>query len=325
MNTLTSGSRPPFEQWFGPQAPDATYGYDLPDLLAVEPCPEPSGFAAHWRARYRRALQVDTAAVTTPMGRDGEHELFTVQFTSTDQRQIGGWLALPADGPARRAVVQSHGYGGRDGPDDLALTPGTAVLWPVARGQPSASLAPDLPTSPHEHVLVGIESSDTYILGGCVEDLWCAATVLLEVAGSVPLGFIGGSFGGGVGALALPWDERFRSAALRVPSFGQHDLRLQMPCTGSGESVRTRVAAAPETREVLRYFDASSAAARITIPVLTACALWDPAVPPPGQFAVHNAIPDGTLHVMSAGHAQYPGDAAELADWNQRLRQFLGL
>ena len=53
------------------------------------------------------------------------------------------------------------------------------------------------------------------------------------------LDYMGISFGGGIGALALPWDERFHRAHLNVPSFGHHPLRLTLPepdTTGSGSN-----------------------------------------------------------------------------------------
>ncbi len=36
-------------------------------------------------------------------------------------------------------------------------------------------------------------------------------------------------------------------------------------------------------------------------------ALFDPGVPPPGQFAVTNAIENATTHLLPAGHFEYPG------------------
>lgn len=323
MSTRSQGTSTPAQGEAEAQEPDGTYGYTLADLLAVQPCAEPPGFAEHWQARYHRALAVQTNPRLSLLGRWGEHDLHTVAFTTTEDRILGGWLALPADGVVRRGVVSSHGYGGREGPDDLLVEPGTAVMWPVSRGQASASLAPDLPAEAQAHVLVGIGSVQTYILGGCAEDVWCAASALTQIVGDVPLQFVGGSFGGGQGALALPWDDRFIGAALRVPSFGQYDLRLEMPCLGSGESVRHHVAAHPEAREVLRFFDASVAAGRITIPTLVACALRDPAVPPPGQFAVYNAIPGASLYLMTAGHTEYPGQEAEVAEWETQVSEFL--
>lgn len=43
-----------------------------------------------------------------------------------------------------------------------------------------------------------------------------------------------------------------------------------------------------------------------------AAALFDPSVPPPGQFAVYNAPTGaGELHVLEAGHFEYGGTQAE--------------
>src|SRR5690606_440225 len=96
---------------------------------------------------------------------------------------------------------------------------------------------PDLPDEGAAHVLAGIDDRETYVHGGCVADVWCAVSALVELVPGVPLpvGYLGGSFGGGIGALAAPWDERIGAVALTVPSFGHHPLRLTLPCTGSGE------------------------------------------------------------------------------------------
>ena len=124
-------------------------------------------------------------------------------------------------------------------------------------------------------------------------------------------------FGGGLGALALPYDPRFKKAHLRVPTFGHHPLRLQCPCNGSGESVRRHHAQHPEVRNVLQYYDAATAASRIAIPTIGAPALFDPAVPPPGQFAVCNALSD--MHILSAGHFDHPQLPGENAVLSQKL------
>jgi cephalosporin-C deacetylase len=194
-------------------------------------------------------------------------------------------------------------------------------IFPCARGQ-SRSRQPDIPELAAGHVLQGIASRETYVHGGCAADIWCAASALQAlVPETAPcLDYIGGSFGGGIGALALPWDDRFHAAHLSVPSFGNHPLRLTLPCTGSGESVRLYHREHAEVVEVLRYFDAATAARHIRIPVLVAAALFDPAVPPPGQFAVYNALPGPKkLFVLSAGHFDHPGTAAE----DRRLRGML--
>ncbi|PZF83886.1 acetylxylan esterase [Jiangella anatolica] len=315
--------RTPYDTWFGPDAFDATYGYDLDALLAAGAPDEPDGFAEFWTALYARALAVDPEPVVRPVpGRPGWHD---AEFTSLDGVRLGGWLWLPPDGVVSRAVVVGHGYGGRDEPDEDLALPGAAVLFAASRGLPSRGLVPGIPAVGAEHVLHGIGSRDTYVHGGSVADVWCAASALLTLVPSLSrVGHAGASFGGGIGALALPWDDRFDRGALTVPSFGNHDLRLTMPCTGSGEAVRQHVARHPEAREVLRFFDAATAARRLRIPMLVAPALWDPAVPPPGQFAVHNAIPGPKqLVVLGAGHTEYPDQAADDERLRAALRTFL--
>jgi cephalosporin-C deacetylase len=175
------------------------------------------------------------------------------------------------------------------------------------------------------HVLHGIESRETYIHGGCAADIWCAASALIEMVAEAAqrLDYIGGSFGGGIGALALPWEERFTAAHLAVPSFGNHPLRLTLPCVGSGESVRQHHTSHPELVEVLRYFDAAIAARHIKMPAQVAAALFDPAVPPPGQFAVYNAIPEPKeLFVLAAGHFAHPDESLESERLTADLTRF---
>lgn len=144
-------------------------------------------------------------------------------------------------------------------------------------------------------------------------DLWRAASVLHEaVPESRPrLDYLGGSFGGGTGALALPWDDRIRSAYLCVPSFGNHPLRLQLPCCGSGEAVRLLAQTRPAIREVLAYFDAALAARHTHKPVLVAAAAFDPAVPPAGQYSVYNSLAGPKeLYPLTAGHHDGYADQA---------------
>lgn len=77
-------------------------------------------------------------------------------------------------------------------------------------------------------------------------------------------------------------------------------------------SVRSYYLRHPEVSEVLQYYDAATAATRVEIPVLVSPALFDPAVPPPGQFAVYNGLGEGReLFVLKAGHLEYPGQAEE--------------
>lgn len=302
---------------------DPAHGHTPEALLAVPAPPAPPGFDDFWRARRAAARRIDPRPRVGAFveERDGVR-VHEVTYASTSGR-CGGWLALPADGrPARHGFVIGHGYGGRDTAGDaLPLPlPGSAALLPCVTGMPTRSLRADVPAHSAEHVLHGIGSRETYVLGDCVADLWCAASALLELVPELDgrgLGYLGESFGGGLGALALPWDERFAAALLTVPTFGNHPLRLTLPSTGSGESVREYAREHPEVVDVLAYYDAATAATRLRLPVLAACALFDPAVPPPGQFAVHNALAGPhTLHLLDAGHFAHPGEAEE----RRRLR-----
>ncbi|MBN8219232.1 MAG: acetylxylan esterase, partial [Spirochaetes bacterium] len=160
----------------------------------------------------------------------------------------------------------------------------------------------------------------------CAASLWSAATALLETWPRLAdrLYYEGGSFGGGMGALMLPWDARYRRAVLVVPTFGNHPVRLECPCVGSGESVRRWHRGHPEVTEVLPYYDAATAAKRIRIPVLCAPALFDPAVPPPGQFSVANALAGPKrLFVFSAGHHDHPSLLPEQAAFARMTREWL--
>jgi cephalosporin-C deacetylase len=176
------------------------------------------------------------------------------------------------------------------------------------RGQ-GRSRTPEIPEYAHKHVLTGIESRETYVLRGCVADIWCAASALTELFPIAHdcLHYMGTSFGGGLGALALAWDRRFSAAYLGLPTFGNHPLRVTLPCLGSGEALRKRFRRHPDVMDVLRYYDAAATARFITMPMVCTCALFDPAVPPPGQFAVYNALAGPkTLFVSQAGHFAYP-------------------
>lgn len=305
---------------------DPTYGYTLNDLLAVTAPESPTDFASFWQALYRRARQVQVAPTLWEIASSpAQNRVFRVEFGSLDNFRVGGWLVRPRDEPVERGVVIGHGYGGREGPDFDQPFQRAAVLFPCARGL-SLSARPELPANPDGHVLSGIERPETYIHGGCAADLvWCAASALMELlpATTGRLDYMGISFGGGIGALALPWDERFQRAHFNVPSFGHHPLRLTLPCVGSGAAVRGHQRQTGQTLATLRYFDAAVAARYLKIPVHIAAARFDPAVPPPGQFAIHNALAGPRdLFVLAAGHFEHGGWVAESARLRDALAYF---
>jgi len=307
---------------------DPAYGMDLELLLAIAPPKPPADFATFWRARHAAALRVDPKPEIQPGDRKLKHHLvYDLRYTSTDGVAIGGWLRVPKKGKVTRGLIIGHGYGGRDAPDNPLPVKGMAELFLCFRGL-GRSPMPGVSQNPYYHVLHDIQDRQRYLLGGCVEDLWLAVSALLrlfpETAGRIA--YAGVSFGGGIGALAAPWDTRISRLHLHVPTFGHQALRLTLPCVGSGEAVRDfQRRHAFNVMETLAYYDAASAARHLRIPTLVAAALFDPAVPPPGQFAIHNAVPEPLrrLHVLEAGHFDYPGREAELEDLNRRVADFL--
>lgn len=303
---------------------DPTYGYTPQALAAIRAPATPADFDDFWRATFAETmavpleLQVDACASAS-----AEHHLREVRFRTLDGMRVGAWLVEPRDRPVTVGAVVGHGYGGRGGPEYPRRS--GAFMYVCAPGF-ALSADPAIPDVADQHVVHGIANRETYLLRHCVASIWSAARALVELVPSASdhLLYSGESFGGGLGALALPWDARFHGGHLVVPTFGHHPLRLTMPCVGSGEAVRRHVREHPEAVEVLAYFDAASAASRIRIPMLAVPAYFDPAVPPPGQFAVCNSLAGPTTIVtLSAGHFDHPRAAVERAAYAQREEQAL--
>jgi cephalosporin-C deacetylase len=217
------------------------------------------------------------------------------------------WIIRPEH--SNGGLVIGQGYGNPAVPPASRF--GLTVCFANVRGL-GLSQCKEIPWQPHRHVLHGIDSKENYILRGVISDQWMAARVMLDMfpdcAGN--LNYMGGSMGGGMGALLLPWDKRFKAAALSVPTFGA-EIRFDYRSTGSGEACRKYVLEHPEARKVLEWFDASAAARYISIPVCCTPALFDPCVAPAGQFSVVNAVPEQykTVYIRETGHfANTPHD-----------------
>jgi len=290
--------------------PEELTEYSLGALLVAPPAqPEPDDFDEFWRATFE---EFGTGAVAWRTVREQDatstHRVTEIRFESSADEPAVAFVMVPhATSAIRRGLVVGHGYGGRTGPDADRVPADTVAIFPCAPGT-----GPDAPSRfpalPAEHVLAGIAHRDTYSLRFAAADIWRAATVLRDLAPAADaLDFSGSSFGGGIGAMALPWDARFRRAALDVPSFGAHEIRLSRRCTGSGEAVRAHLRTHPEARSTLDYHDAAIAARRLRIPVHVGAAVLDPAVDPRGQFAVYHALAGPRrLTVRANGHIDAP-------------------
>ncbi len=302
---------------------DPTCGYTREQFLKIiPPDNEPSDFRAFWEEIYDRAMSMPLNIVSLRQiwSPNPDIEVYEVYYKSWDDAVIGAWLSRPKN--SRGGILTGHGYGN---PSTPVLDDDFTVIAPCLRGM-GMSKHPEIPWQPARHVLYGIESRETYALLGCAVDLWLAVSVMAEIYPDTAanIHYRGGSFGGGMGALAVPWDKRIRSAYLNVPTFGHNPLRLQFESTGSGESVRVYRQAHPECDEVLPYFDAATSAKYFRVPVLASPALFDPCVVPPGQFAVANAVPEQLreVHIYPAGHFEVPENVPVREKINARLLDY---
>jgi cephalosporin-C deacetylase len=295
---------------------DPTYGYDLKKLLRVRaPEHEPKDFDAFWKDLYQRTLKtpldLERGCEVTPAAikkikkhNFKDHDVEIVRFSTLDGVRVGAYLMTPKSGKVNQLLVKGHGYGGRDEPE-APLDPNTAALNPLA---PGFHLSPwgDIPyNNCNAHVNHGLESKDTYVFRVCVAAWWSAASAMLELFPEAAdrLVYNGWSYGGGIGCLMLPWDERYRGAELGQVSFCQIPIRLTCPCVGSGQSTATYVEQHPKAIQTLAYFDAAFAAKRIRVPTVFACSLFDPAVPPPGQVCAYNVCSaPKRLSLFTVGH-----------------------
>jgi cephalosporin-C deacetylase len=305
---------------------DPTYGCDEAALRSISCPPEPSDFKTFWQETYARARRVAPNPSRRLIRESGRRKIYEVEFDAWNGERpirIGGWMTSPGDQKITAGLVVGHGYGGRPGPEPSPLVSSAAAIYPCARGFNRSSDS-EIPNFADAHVLHGIASRETYVHRWCAIDLWAAAWALMELepASAEWMCYAGESFGGGIGALAVPWEPAFKRAFLDFPSFGNHPLRLTLQCVGSGESIRKN--GGKLHLPVLQYFDAATAAAHTKIPVMVGAALFDPAVPPPGQFAVYNCLGgEKHLFVRQAAHFEWQDAAAEDRAVRQQARSFL--
>lgn len=281
---------------------DPANGMTCEELLTICPPAEPEGFRDFWADNYRLVMEAPLkyALESEIWSPDPTEKIYRLRVTNYDGVEFVMWINRPEHSAG--GVVVGQGYGNPATPP--AGTGGFTICLAAVRGL-GPSQCKEIPWQAHQHVIHGIGSRETYILRGVIADQWMAVRVLLDMFPDCAdnLNYKGSSMGGGMGALLLPWDKRFKAAFLGVPTFGA-EIRFEYESTGSGEACRKYVMEHPEARNVLKYFDASVAARYIEIPVCCTPALFDPCVAPAGQFSVANAIPEKykTLIIRETGH-----------------------
>ena len=303
-----------------------SHRFCIDDMLKICAGNGPEGFEKKWKSWREQALVVEPRPSLLDAGYDhGEWRVFDVSYTSTDKLKIGGWVLLPKSGRAERGFIIGHGYGGRSARGFHYKFENAALFFPCARGLGRSKTSP-ISYEPRWHVRHDIDKPEEYVLRGCVEDVWLAVSSMLRLAPQLEgrIGYIGESFGGGVGAMALAWEERIARAHISLPSFGYQMLRLQLKTLGSASSVQNLFKKEPDlVKRTLQWYDAAYAARYIKVPVHMACALADPVVTPPGQFAIFNALAgERQLFTLSAGHMDYPEQKQQKRDLKQELEVF---
>ena len=281
---------------------DPANGKTQAELLAIKPGVPPEGFEEFWRAHYAEvtARKIDYTVEAELWSPRSDEKIYRVRVRNYDGVEFVMFVARPENSCGGLVVGQGYGNPGTPYLSLYNLTTAFACVRGLGFSQ-----CKDIPWQCSDHVLHGIGDKFTYILYGVIADQWMTASVLLDMFPDTAsnLNYTGGSMGGGMGALLLPWDNRFKSAYLNVPTFGA-EIRFDYQSVGSGEACRKYIAEHPEAREVLAWFDASAAACHIKIPVCVAPALFDPCVAPVGQFSVANAVADEykTLFIRDVGH-----------------------
>ncbi|MEH6452806.1 MAG: acetylxylan esterase [Psychromonas sp.] len=303
---------------------DPTYGYDIKSLRKTDAGVPPDQFADFWQQKYQQALQVNPSLSLQDTGRIINHwRIFDCYYESTDGVRIGGWLLLPENSKVNGAIVWAHGYGGLEEPDTSWKLKNTALLIPCVRGI-GRSVDERISSDPYWHVLHNIQDKEQYILGGCVQDLWCGISALQTLFPNLKkrVGLIGNSLGGGLSIFAAAFDSRINRCHFHVPTFGNTKLRLTMPTAGSTQAL-IDYADKHILTHTLPYFDASCAAKYLTQPSYWGLALFDPCVSPPGQFSIYNAcMGNKELFLLDAGHFSYNKEEKQSRELRNNVEVF---
>ncbi len=304
---------------------DPTHSYSFEQLKTIGYPPVTPAFKKFWQSTYQENLRIPLQIRLEDTGifyKDLSVKKLT--YSSWGGHTTGAWVLEPLQQKIKAGLIMGHGYGGRDGYAIAMIPRNTVIFLPVARGFHLSAVA-GYPNESSKHVIYHINNKYDYSIRGCVAELWTAVSCAYEIYPQIKTcSFSGASFGGGLGALMVPFENRISRYHLSVPTFGNQPLRTKVPCTGSGESVRKYLAENPEIEQTtLPFYDSATAASLIKIPGIVSPALFDPAVPPLGQFSVANAIPgEKEIWVFQTGHFDTKISGQEDRILNEKLISF---
>lgn len=276
------------------------------ELLQIKGDSPVEGFREFWMAQYAaaKAWKISYHVEDELWSPDPDCRIYKIRFTSTDGFSIGMWIARPK-GSAGGSLV-AHGYGNPSTPPATAKGERTIAL-PCLRGL-GLSQCKEIPWRPAEHAGYGFDDPAHYVITAGVRDLWIALTIMIDMFPDTAENIVcrGGSLGGAMGAMAIPWDERIHYGDLNVPTLGGRILLDCPAAPGTPGYTRIRQALADASgMRTIDYCNASAAAQFIRVPTIITPALKDDVVPPPGQFAVANSIPEKyrIMRIREVGHA----------------------
>ena len=283
-----------------------TVSYTKEELLKIKGDPPIEGFREFWMKQYdaARAWNGSYHIEDELWSPEPACRIYRIRFTSTDGFSIGIWISRPAESIGGHLMI--HGYGHVPTPPVTAPRDRT-IVHPCLRGL-GLSQCRKIPWESGEHAAYGFDDPENYVITGGVRDLWISLSILIDMFPDTAENILcsGISLGGGMGALAIPWDDRIHYGELDIPSLGGR-IALDIPAI-PGTARHTRNSLATASGKGMRIIDlcnASSAAGAIRVPTLITPALMDETVPPPEQFAVANSIPEKyrIMRIKDVGHA----------------------
>ena len=300
--------------------------FDREEMLKIKGDTPIPGFKEFWMAQYAaaRAWKCAYKIEDELWSPEEGTRIYKVRFTSIDGCSIGMWVSRPENSSGGQLLA--HGYGNPAVPP-VAEKGGRTIASPCVRGL-GLSQCKDIPWQPGAHAMHNFEDPENYVITGGVRDLWIALTILIDMFPDTANNIVcrGGSLGGGMGAMTIPWDERIHYGDLNVPTLGGRILLNYPVKEGSpGEARRQKAFESEVNMRTIDLCNASAAAQFIKVPTLVTPALCDGTVPPPGQFAVANSIPEQyrTMRIKEIGHGEASEADLALATELKELRKKL--
>ena len=283
-----------------------TPSFTKEELLRIQGDTPVEGFEEFWKAQYAAARnwKCSYAIEGELWSPSPDCRIYKIRFNSIDGIPIGMWLVRPA--VSTGGMLSAHGYGNPSVPP-VAVSPGRTIAVPCVRGL-GLSQCREIPWRPDAHAVHGFDSPEHYVITGAVRDLWIALTIMIDLFPDTAENIVcgGGSLGGGMSTMCIPWDARIHYGDVNIPTLGGRILLEHPVAPGSaGEARRLKALESEDAMRIIDFCNAAAAARFIRVPTIVTPALCDKVVPPPGQFAIANSIPEKyrIMRIRDVGHA----------------------